>query len=352
MNNNLNTEKLYAIRVDYNIAANDKAFFRYTHDSGVQATGTDPINTAFSANSVQPSWGGQFNEQHIFSQSIINSFTAAGSYYKAIFGPPNYAAAVATFPTTIAFPSFTQLGGFDYNYPSGRDVAQYQFVDDLSITRGRHNLRAGLNFRRNNFGLFSTSTYVNGLTTIGDLTDFVNGVASGVSQEQYSFPVNGPGEIRFYSLGLYFQDQWAVSDQLKLSLSLRADRNSNAVCRQNCFARLAQPFYALPNKGIATPYNKSILTGQANPYPSVELVNFQPRLGFAFTPTGAGGKTVIRGGIGSFIDSPMLAAISRFTTAAPNDPTFTIQGSGVELLQPGLPGSLQANAQASNKAFA
>lgn len=351
VNNNLNTEKLYAIRVDYNVTAADKAFFRYSTDSGVQATGTDPINTAFSANSIQPSWGGQFNEQHIFSPNIINSFTAAGSYYKAIFGPPNYAAAVATFPTTISFPGLTQLGGTDYNYPSGRNVAQYQFVDDLSITRGRHNLRVGLNFRRNNFALFSTSTYVNGLTTIGDLTDFVNGVASGVTQEQYSFPVNGPGEIRFYSLGLYFQDEYSASDRLKLTLSLRADRNSNAVCRQNCFARLAQPFFALPNKGVVTPYNQSILTGQANPYPSVELVNFQPRLGFAFTPNGVGGKTVIRGGVGSFIDSPMLAAVSRFTTAAPNDPTFVIQGSGVELLAPGLPGSLQANAQASNKAF-
>lgn len=352
-NNNLNTEQLYAIRIDQNIGDKDKAFYRYHHDYGVQATGTDPINTAFSANSVQPEWDGQFNETHIISTNIVNNFTAAGSYYKAIFGPPNYAAAIATFPTTITFTqgNFTQLGGSDYNYPSGRNVAQYQFVDDLSITHGRNNLRMGVNFRRNNYALFANQTYVNGLTTVGSTADFVNGTASSASNVQYAFPQTGAGEIRFYSLGLYFQDQLAVSDKLKVTLSLRADRNSDPACKRNCFTRLNAPFYALANKGVTTPYNQSILTGQSQAYAGVEAVNLQPRFGFAFTPAGGGGHTVIRGGVGSFIDSPLLAAASRFFTAAPSDPLFQIYGTGTQSLQPGDASSLYQVARASNTAF-
>lgn len=352
-NNNLNTEQLYAIRIDQNIGDKDKAFYRYHHDFGVQATGTDPINTAFSANSTQPEWDGQFNETHIVSANIVNNFTAAGSYYKAIFGPPNYAAAVAAFPTTLIFTqgNFTQLGGFDYNYPSGRNVAQYQFVDDLSITHGRNNLRLGVNFRRNNYALFANQTYATGLTTVGSTADFVNGTMSSASNVQYAFPQTGAGEIRFYSMGLYIQDQLAVSDQLKLTLSLRADRNSNPDCKQNCFTRLNAPFYALANKGTATPYNQSIITGQAQAYAGVEAVNLQPRFGFAFTPAGAGGRTVIRGGVGSFIDSPMLAAASRFFTAAPSDPLFLVYGTGTQSLQPSDSTSLYQVARSSDTAF-
>ena len=57
--NNLNIERLQAIRVDYNITDKDRLYVRYNDDHGVQATSTDPINSAFSANSVQPSYGGQ-----------------------------------------------------------------------------------------------------------------------------------------------------------------------------------------------------------------------------------------------------------------------------------------------------
>ena len=33
-------------------------------------------------------------------------------------------------------------------YINGRNVTQYQFVDDLSVVKGNHTLRFGYNFRR------------------------------------------------------------------------------------------------------------------------------------------------------------------------------------------------------------
>ena len=350
-NNNLNTEQLFTVRIDQNLGSKDKAFYRYQHDWGVQATATDPINTAFSANSVQPAWNGQFNETHIFTPTIVNNFTFAGSYYKAIFGPPNYAGAVATFPTTLTVSGLTVLGNGISAYPSGRNVAQYQFVDDLSITRGRNNMKMGVNFRRNNFALFSNQAGVNGATTLV-LADFANGVTTSSSTMAYSYPTSGVPEIRFYSMGIYFQDQYAFSPSLKLTFSLRGDRNSDPASRHSIFSRLNAPFYALANKGANTPYNQSILVNQQQAYASVEAFNLQPRFGFAFTPDALHGKTVFRGGVGYFMDSPLLAATSRFTTNAPTDPAYTVSGTGgTQLIDPSSPTSIHTIATASNTAF-
>ena len=366
-NNSLNTEQFYAIRIDQNIGSKDKAFYRYKHDFGIQATATDPINQAFSANSVQPEWEGQFNETHVFGSSLVNNFTAAGSYYKAVFGPTNIGAALAVFPTTIAFPGFTQLGGSDNAYPSGRDVAQYQFVDDLVLTKGRSTYKVGTNFRRNNFSNFANQPGTSGLTTIASLTDFYNGVISntpptgaptplsgvgqfGGSSISYSFPVGGPIEARFYSLGLYAEDDIKVTSNLQLTATIRFDRNSNPYCRTACFTRLTGPFSTITHTAT-TPYNQSIQTGNYTPYSSVQGVSIQPRIGFAYSPGGSNGKTVIRGGAGVFADSPILALTSRFLTAAPSDPAFTLQNNGTYTLLASAPGSGYSALTASNKAF-
>jgi len=70
--NNLNVERLQAIRGDWNLTDNDKLNFRYKGDRGVQATSTDPINSNFSANSVQPSDEGQMGWTRILNGSMVN----------------------------------------------------------------------------------------------------------------------------------------------------------------------------------------------------------------------------------------------------------------------------------------
>jgi len=93
----------------------------------------------------------------IINSHTTNQFIASGLYYSAIFGPPNLTGALKLFPTTLVFGdgSFSNLGGTDNNYPQGRNVAQYQFVDDFSWTRGNHGIKFGTNFRRNNISSFA-----------------------------------------------------------------------------------------------------------------------------------------------------------------------------------------------------
>lgn len=335
-NNNLNTEQLYSVRIDANLTTRDQINARFKHDWGVQATSTDPINSAFSANSIQPEFEGQLNETHQFSSRLVNSFTMASLYYSAIFGPPDFGKATATFPTTFIFgdgDGFAQLGGTDNTFPSGRNVSQYQFEDDLSITRGRHNIKTGYNFRRYNITNYAPLSGTTGSTTFGSNNDFYNGIISanvnndGTSSTTLAFPRIAQAHLALYSIGVYVQDQFAVNSKLNLTASLRFDRQGNPKCGNSCFVRLAAPFDQLSH-GSNIPYNQSILTGQANAFPSVENVTIQPRIGFAYSPFGSNGKTVIRGGAGLFADIPVASVLTRFITSAPNVVTFTLTPSG------------------------
>jgi hypothetical protein len=359
-NNNINTEQLYSVRIDANLTKNDKLDGRFKHDWGVQATSTDPINNAFSANSIQPEYEGQGHETHIFSANVVNSFGMSGMYYSAIFGPPDFAAATKVFPTTFYFgdgDGFANLGGTDNTFPSGRNVATYQFQDDLSITHGRHSIKTGFNFRRYNVTNFAPLAGQTGSTTFNSNSDFFNGVISanpandGTSTTTQAYPAIAQAHEALYAIGVYVQDQIALTPKFNLTASLRFDRGGNPSCGNNCFVRLAAPFDQLSH-GASIPYNQSILTGNSNAINNVEAVTVQPRMGFAYTPFGSG-KTVIRGGAGLFADTPVISVFSRFVTSAPNVASFTLTPSGTSTysVQPGLAGSSYASLGQSNAAF-
>ncbi len=355
-NNNLNTEQLYAIRIDANLTANDQINGRFRHDWGVQATGTDPINSAFNANSTQPEYDGQLNETHVFNANVVNSFTAGALYYDAVFGPPDFAAATATFPTEFLFTDgdgFANLGGSDNSYPSGRNVTQYQFIDDLSITRGRHNIKTGYNFRRFDITNFAPLAGHTGATTFASNTDFYNGVIGGPNSSQassttQSFSQVGAGHLALYDLAAYVQDQITVTPKMKVTASLRFDRSGNPACSGDCFVRLNAPFDQLAH-GSSIPYNQSILSGQRNAFNDIEKVTTQPRMGFAYS---ADGKTVLRGGAGLFADIFVPSVLTRFINNAPNYLTFTLapQAQGYTV-QPNLTTSSYTSLANSYSAF-
>jgi hypothetical protein len=357
----LNTEQLYSIRVDQNWGAKDKLSYRYKHDWGVQATGTDALNPAFNANSVQPEWDGQFNETHIFSPNLVNNLILSGLYYSAIFGPPNIKSSLAVFPTTILYLDglgFANVGGTNYNYPQGRNVSQYMIVDDVSYTHGRNTYKFGVNFRRNNITDFRAGVLTSGRTEFFSNTDFYSGVLgyNTGSFVQQRFAANPSAPIATYTLGFYFQDQVALTEKLKVTASLRFDRNANPVCRTNCFARMNGPFTSITHDqtGTTVPYNQSISTGLSNAYPSTNSILFQPRAGFAYSVTP---KTVIRGGAGYFSDLIPAQLVDNFILNTPNVNSFTVRNNGAaSTLVTVVPGSSDPTsgynvAAASNKAL-
>src|ERR1019366_577396 len=77
----LNIERLQSITVDWSATNLDALKFRWKQDRGVQATATDPINSAFSANSVQPEWDAQVNWTHTINSGMLNQFIASAMHY-------------------------------------------------------------------------------------------------------------------------------------------------------------------------------------------------------------------------------------------------------------------------------
>jgi len=357
---NTSHEIITTFRVDYNLSSADHAYFHYLLDRGVQNTGVDPINPAFNAISVQPSFNAQFAETHTFGGSAVNQFQAAAQHYQAIFGPSNIAAALAVFPTTISFAdgSFTNLGGSDNSYPAGRNVTRYQFSDDYSHLWGNHSFQTGFYFSRYDATDFQFGSGTSGLITAQTIDGFYNGGydptpgdKSDFSTYQQSYPVALEQPLAMYRLGVYAQDEWHVTDNLSLSLALRLDHPSNPVCVDKCFADTAG--FLTINHGASVPYNASIQAGLRTGLPALQALETQPRFGFSWQPWGAAGKTAIRGGFGMFGDNFPLSTITGFATNVPQDPSFAATGNASTgyVISPGLSNSLQAATNASYKAL-
>jgi hypothetical protein len=337
----LSKEWLLSGRVDYNLGANDKIYFRAKEDHGLQPTNIDPINPVFNATSNQPQYEGQMNETHSFTSNLVNQFILSGSWYSAIFKNPDTAAARNAYPgelISLDFP-LTTLGGADISFPQGRNVTQYQVVDDVSWTKGNHTFKFGGNYRRNDVTDRSFGTLTVPRQRIFSTSDFASGV---IDQVRERFPVSDRQPIALYSLGAYLQDEWRVSNNLKFTMALRIDHNSNAVCQHDCVSTLNNEF-TLAGHDPNLPFNQVISSGGHQVFPDVEKVVIQPRFGFAWTPLGSK-STVIRGGIGQFSDLYPATLVDRFTRNAPQDTQFTLSnGYWLSPNQPAIPGTITDN---------
>ena len=345
---NFTHEYLLAGRIDQKFSENDSLFGRFQTDHGLQATVTDPISSVFNAQSVQPEYQGQLDWTHIFGANSVNEFKASGQWYSAIFTNPNRTATLAAFPTTLQLGdgSINNLGGaIGEFFPQGRNVTQYQVVDDYSWTRGRHTFKFGVNFHRNDVTDFSPQEFTQGFLVVNSLQDLFNGGVTGDSLQQ-RFPSRLSQPISLYGLGLYAQDEWRVSSKLKLTLALRGDHNSNPVCATNCFARLVAPFTSL-NHDATVPYNQIIQTGLQQAYPSTDNIVWQPRFGFTFSPF-SDNKTVFRGGIGIFSDSFPATIVDSFLQNAPVLGQFIASNAPIS---PAESNNLFSQAAAANAAF-
>jgi hypothetical protein len=361
---NHNKEWLLTERIDYNISNNDKLFGRFKADHGSQPTSTDLINpTVFSTSSNQPEYEGQINETHIFSPTMVNNFILSGLWYTAIFLPDSGQAAVlaANGYSTIQFNDGTlsSLGGSsvgDFQFPQGRNSTMAQITDDLSITRGAHTFKMGMNFRRDDLTDYDAQGNTGGQVQFGSLNDFANGqlLSSNGDSLTQVYTTNGDVRIGFYSLGLYFQDEYRVTPNLKLTLALRGDRNSNPICSSNCFSRLDTAFSGMTHD-VNTPYNAIIDAGTHSGFPNIEKLALQPRFGFTWSPLGHT-NTVLRGGVGVFSDlyqgilMDELIGNSPLTNTFAIKPTANTAGFGAPLA-PGVAGSVSQLGANSNSSF-
>lgn len=307
-----NHEYLITGRFDYSINDSNKLFGRTKFDRGVQPTYTDLINSTFNTFSIQPQDEGQLNYTHVFTPNVVNNFIGSVLYYSALFGNISPSSkALQLFPGNLVFPGGVitplgfgsgnggYLGGF--YFPQGRDVTQWGLVDDFSITRGNHSFKMGVNFRRDDVGDHAPAQVAVYPAVNVSMLDFFNDQVSAAdgSFTNFNFAQHTAIPEAYYTFGLYFQDEFRATPNLKITMALRGDRNSGGICHTGCAGLPVNEFQDIPH-GASIPYNQSFVTGNKTIVPGIEKAVFQPRFGLAWTPKG--GNTAIRTGIGLFSD--------------------------------------------------
>ncbi len=351
-----NKEWLLSGRVDYNLGPNDKIFGRVKFDRGTQPTYTDSINSAFNDYSIQPQDEGQLNYTHVFSPTVVNNFIFSDLWYSAIFGTLTPGPSLALFPGNLVFAdgSLTALGtgsgspgglAQNFEYPNGRNVEQWQLVDDLSVARGNHGFKMGFNFRRDDISDYTAAeqTLYPGVFTslFGFANNQVAPSSCGLTTSSpvcgsvlYNFAAQNHQPVAYYSVGFYFQDEYRVNSKLKFTLTGRFDRNSGGVCQSSCASLPVTPFND-SSHDPTIPYNVSYPTGFKTIIPGIEKVVFEPRIGMAWSPVGQ--NTVIRAGVGLFSDLYPGGILSAYDTNFPQVNLFNVPTGSVafDTLAPG-----------------
>jgi len=204
----------------------------------------------------------------------------------------------------------------------------WQFEDAVTWTRGRHNIKVGGQvwhqviktfYAGNNGqlgylhfdGRFTSNTIGGAATGAGDGgADFLlglpdsygRGVSTGKTWEQSS-----------NIIGIYVQDTWRLSDRLTLNLGLRYEAHTPWVETNN-----QQANYNMATGNIDLANQNGASSGLYNGFYGGK--DFQPRIGFAWTPAMLGGHTVVRGAftISSYLEG--TGTNLRLTLNAPFTP--------------------------------
>jgi Outer membrane receptor for ferrienterochelin and colicins len=244
----------------------------------------------------------------------------------------------------------------------------YQIRDDVSWTKGRHQLKIGggwLYYKKTQDWFKNTqgNFRFDGTFSGNDFADYLLGLGQNYTEDA----IKSAGNWNNTSWALYIQDNWRVTNRLTLNLGLRWDGipHTYEANKQmnNFYPQLYDPAQAAvlnsdfntinPNSPGLGPSPDPILAGQlfyingiatcgeGVPRGCVDdsWLNFQPRIGFAYDLTG-NGKTIIRGGFGLMNERiqgndvynnagtvPLSASIG-FNNVLFSDPTVSLTGGG------------------------
>jgi hypothetical protein len=255
--------------------------------------------------------GNRLNELRFGYSRYKTSFAGAD----ASFDPASIGLNLGTGKTGLPEIDFNgtieNLGASAYSIPRGRTSNTLQALDNYSLTKGKHAIKLGAEYRRAfvdsyndnlerglldvNFdtdpntgeNLYSPDSVVNLLTSFY-LGDIYTGINTGNTQRTTT---NN-------NFGAFAQDDYRIANRLTL----------NAGLRWEYFGPLGE------TSGLISNYDfKSGKLVQGRSYDRT-FTNFSPRLGFAYN---AGKQLVVRGGYGLYYDYiPQNLLIANYTNAA------------------------------------
>ncbi len=308
----------WSTKIDHKLTDKDRIAVRYSYApiDGVRYTFWGPDSPLNSVPTERiRSRNMTFSHSHAFTGSaIVNEFRATYARINALRDAPPAALAKDWGKEIGLVPSVTGKGMPAFNFSdssfSGNVIgaanqgssvegkvidANYGYGDDLSIVRGRHAIKTGVDIRSfqmnyindvvgrrggtYNFGNASTNNGVNGGSGVGT---FILGLIDSYNVQTTLVPYY----YRWRYYAGYFQDDFKVSPKLTLNLGLRYQvetPRSEKYNRQGTFLPDLKGTTAngLPVQGAFAFSGSAGLPRSLWP---INYLGFEPRAGFAYSP--------------------------------------------------------------------
>ena len=334
-------------RVDFNENTNSTWFGRFSWADDYQLNGGTFFNSATQVPTIVRQ--GVLANTRILSPSIVNDarfnwnqfnnfYTGYYAYKTNVQGALDIQGLVAPDPSAYGLPAlsngFSNAGGAT---PWVTHNDAFQWIDGVSILKGKHSIKAGGEIRRMRYNQFgnqktagefdfdggSTCNPANCTSATGyAYADFL----LGLPQQVYRVIQEADGLMRSTFSAGYVQDDWKVSRKLTINLGLRYENQRPWADKYRAVTNLQltnwgvgpggssllpndvattpimtrpgdQPFY----KGLGFQYGQGILVQNGNQMgPALvnpDNRNWGPRIGLAYAPTN---KWSIRAGYGIY----------------------------------------------------
>ncbi len=290
-----NNENSGVIRVDHRLSDRDSVYGRFNIDDGISTTALNSAGEAITVGSRVQNL--VLEEQHIFSPTTLNE-TEIG------FNRNTYIQNQDTgLPYNISISGFT---GLSETYSKAQVPTTFSVNDTLTLTRGQHTIKTGIDIRR---------VYINEAnSTDGTLsyTSEARLLAGQLNSIQVTAPLTDRG-LRKTQYAGYVQDLWKASPDLAINYGLRYNYFSPFVEGHNN----EDPFDIDSCGGYC---------GIGAEFYFRNFLDFDPRVGLAYSPSAWGGRTVFRAGFGIYHGETQLG--DEDSPVVNTEPSTTLTSSG------------------------
>ena len=317
-------------RVDYNIGEKVRLFARYTYEKSNAINGS--IVTTSQSYSPTTDSNGAVAYTHIITPNLINDLRLG--YNKLQTNQLNYFAenGLNSAGTALGIPGFTAdttngnpgiptivlNGGYQGLGAEGtnwfQDDRTLHGYDQISYTKGRHSLMAGVDIRRMTIGRSATNQNRGQFTFTGNYSgnaaaDFLTGYSQTVVTPLFQVK----GSVAEWRDGFFVQDNWQATQKLTVLYGVRYELPT-VPYSLNGLARVLNSTYT-----ALIPTSTATTGGAYMPDPGFKFIGpnhelVSPRLGLAYRPAE---KIVVRGGGGIYYNPNQL---NSFTLASSNYP--------------------------------
>jgi hypothetical protein len=306
----------YTVKADANLTERDtlSGHFAYT-SSNVTQPNVMPLSGQILPNT---SINTSISERHLFSPTTINEFWVGYNYGNLAASQQTTATAVTagqfgllntdiSNPLSFGLPQITITGvsglgvangGFR---PEGGRNHMFQYLDHVTLIRGRHTIKVGGDIRRIRYFGYNGFQPRGSINFIDQFTQSPTNPNSGSAIADFllgdaQFTSIGTGNYSYYLWGKNFnafgEDDIKISPNLTVNIGVRyentppfTDKNNNLLV----FSFTQQKFL-IAGHGVS----RGILKPDNN--------NVAPRIGVAWSPLGSK-TTVVRAGYGIFYDA-------------------------------------------------